>query len=59
MNGLLSPDDMMMAGPQGAYSGPRTAEDVLYGIGATGLLAGGAAMQQRQSDGGNAGLLEM
>jgi len=38
MNGLLSPDDMMMAGPQGAYSGPRTAEDVLYGIGATGLL---------------------
>ena len=38
MNGLLSPDDMMMAGPQGAYSGPRTAEDVLYGVGATGLL---------------------
>lgn len=35
MNGLLSPDDMMMAGPQGAYSGPRTAGDVLYGAGAT------------------------
>lgn len=35
MNGLLSPDDMMMAGAQGAYSGPRTAGDVLYGAGAT------------------------
>lgn len=33
MNGLLSPDDMMMAGAQGAYSGQRTAGDIMGDFG--------------------------
>ena len=34
----MNPEDDFLLGPTGAYAGPRTAGDVAYGTGATGLL---------------------
>ena len=34
----MNPEDDFLLGPTGAYAGPRTAGDVAYGAGATGLL---------------------